>query len=103
MQRERVIAELKDIAYREREYLAEVTGEEPGYIAEVLYIAAEMLEPKKGHWITEKDRTYHWSCSNCGNVVGLAGVMGNYCEKCGAEMETLTIGQIFQGEQNDVC
>lgn len=103
MQRERVIAELKDIAYREREYLAEVTGEEPGYIAEVLYIAAEMLEPKKGHWITEKDRTYHWSCSNCGNVVGLAGLMGNYCENCGAEMEKLPIDQIFHGEQNDVC
>lgn len=103
MQRERVIAELKDIAYREREYLAEVTGEEPGYIAEVLYIAAEMLELKKGHWIQEKDRTYHWSCSNCGDVVGLAGVMGNYCEKCGAQMEKLPVDQIFHGEQNDVC
>ena len=102
MQRERVIAELKDIAYREREYLAEVTGEEPGYIAEVLYIAAEMLERQKGHWIHESDRARHWACSVCGNVVGLAGLMGNYCENCGAEMEKIPIDEIFQGEQNDV-
>ena len=101
MQRERVIAELKDIAYREREYLAEVTGEEPGYIAEVLYIAAEMLEPKKGHWIPEEDRAYHWSCSECGNVVGMAGLMGNYCDRCGSKMDKVPPEEIFRREQND--
>lgn len=97
MDRERLIAELRDIACQEREYLADVTGEEAGYIAEVLYVAADMLEqePKDAHWVCEPDRRQHWHCSECGYVTGPAGLMGNYCPECGAKVQKKSHSQLM--------
>jgi len=40
---------------------------------------------KRGRWIEEPDRCYHWHCSECGFVEGIRVKMDIYCPHCGAK------------------
>lgn len=39
------------------------------------------------HWEEEPDRKFHWHCSNCGTVQGIACIAMDYCPHCGAQMK----------------
>lgn len=49
-------------------------------------------EPKKGHWIEERDdygEITHWHCSNCYDDSGfITTCKWDYCPNCGAKMES---------------
>lgn len=48
--------------------------------------AADVSPVRKGQWIPEPDRYYHWHCSECGYVIGVIKMDADYCLKCGADM-----------------
>ena len=41
---------------------------------------------KHGQWIEDKDRRFHWHCSECDYVIGVMKMDANYCPNCGAKM-----------------
>ena len=53
--------------------------------------ALELLkaqEPvRRGYWIPEPDRYYHWHCSECGFTQGANTLVSLYCPNCGAKMD----------------
>jgi ribosomal protein S27AE len=66
-------------------------------VKEALRVAIEALEqePRKGHWIYDKNIA-NWICSKCGETPKTIGYVGTgafmaehfkYCNHCGAEME----------------
>ena len=48
--------------------------------------AADARPVKRGEWIPETDRHYHWHCSECGYVIGAMRMDADFCLKCGADM-----------------
>ena len=48
--------------------------------------AADVKPIVCGEWIAEKDRFYHWHCSQCGYVVGPIKMDCKFCPNCGADM-----------------
>ena len=53
----------------------------------ILQIPAANVRPvKRGEWIPETDRHYHWHCSECGYVIGAIRMDADFCLKCGADM-----------------
>ena len=64
-------------------------------LAELGLRSVPTVEPKKGKWISEKNKSYSgggcWRCSNCGYGYAWDAFFEvdsfNYCPNCGARME----------------
>jgi len=89
--------------YTIKSILKDVTGEEAGYIADVLDAAVDIPEQELNdtQWVYEPDRTNHWHCSGCGYVTGVSGLMGNYCPHCGAKMRKKDREELRKEVQRD--
>ena len=61
--------------------------------------AADVVEVVRGEWIAEKDRSYHWNCSQCGYVVGPIKMDCKFCPNCGANMRGEHCSQLRDGTE----
>lgn len=69
-------------------YLAAHKGPPGGALKLIQEAPAVDAEPiRRGRWIKEPDRHYHWHCSECGFVEGIRVEMGinKYCSNCEAK------------------
>lgn len=60
-------------------------GFNPKYLIELP--AVDAAQVRRGKWIEEPDRHYHYHCSECLTVQGVSSIRMNYCPECGALME----------------
>ena len=42
---------------------------------------------RRGRWIPEPDRLYHWHCSECEFTEGIVARFYRFCPNCGADMQ----------------
>lgn len=85
---EKVISDLNDLIYREREYLAEIGQTEPSGIERILGDAIALLKvhkpvkPIRINSITD-GLSFVYACGKCCHLLPRIGVAAKYCTNCG--------------------
>ena len=88
---EKIISELNDLIYCEREYLAKIWQTEPSWIERILNDAVSLLKKQEAvKPVLDKQTGRIWLCGKCGSYVGFedndphdTNEFDKYCRECG--------------------